>query len=263
MPGGPRAAGPAYNAQLRYDGGQFFSNTQFNDLSPGFNTLTGYIETDAVDRPVYVGRTISQPPLRIDMRGVSEVAMYRFRPEHKYLVSWYLDGLRQSPLGPSGQPLGHVSGLHDDGEFTGQTAFEMYWQQDQEMLRPQDFHGLTENAVYSHHRQGLYFETSLIGQVSFKADYSQGAQINIDPPSGQLPLLSNVNMASVGLVLRPENICAFRIPTCSSRPTGQRARAYSTTTSSTPSGCTSSTRGFRSASSLSTRRYSPTHLLPP
>jgi hypothetical protein len=58
--------------------------------------------------------------------------------------------------------------------------------------------------VYSHHRQGLYFETSLLSQVSFKADYSQGAQINIDPPAGQLPLLSNVNMASVGLVLRPE-----------------------------------------------------------
>jgi hypothetical protein len=89
-------------------------------------------------------------------------------------------------------------------EFTGQTAFEMYWQQDQEMLRPQDFHGLTENVVYSHHRQGLYFETSLISQVSFKADYSQGAQINIDPPTGHLPLLSNVNVASVGLVFRPE-----------------------------------------------------------
>ena len=89
-------------------------------------------------------------------------------------------------------------------EFTGQTAFETYWQQDEEMLRPQDFQGLPQNVVYSHHRDGVFFETSLIKQVSFKADYSQGELINIDPPAHQVPLLSNVNLASVGLVLRPE-----------------------------------------------------------
>jgi hypothetical protein len=204
LSGGIRSAGPAYKSQLRFDGRQFSSNTQYNDLSPGFNTLTGYIETDAVDRPVYVGRTITQPPLRIDMRGVSEVAMYRFRPEHKYLVSWGPTVFVNPVWDHRGNRLDTYQDYTMSFEFTGQTAFETYWQQDQEMLRPQDFQGLTQNLVYSHHRQGLYFETSLISQVSFKADYSQGAQINIVPPAGQLPLLSNVNMASVGLVLRPE-----------------------------------------------------------
>jgi hypothetical protein len=203
VPGSPRTAGPAYNAQLRYDSRTFYSNMQFNDLSPGFNTLAGYIETDAVDRPVYVGRTITQPPLRIDMRGVSEVAMYRFRPEHKYLVSWGPTVFVNPLWDHSGNRLDMYQDYTMSWEFKGQTAFETYWQQDEEMLRPQDFQGLPQNAVYSHHRDGLYFETSLISQVSFKADYSQGALININPPAGQLPLLSNVNLASVGLVLRP------------------------------------------------------------
>jgi hypothetical protein len=203
IPGSPRTAGPAYNAQLRYDSRTFYSNMQFNDLSPGFNTLAGYIETDAVDRPVYVGRTITQPPLRINMRGVSEVAMYRFRPEHKYLVSWGPTVFVNPLWDHSGNRLDMYQDYTMSWEFKGQTAFETYWQQDEEMLRPQDFQGLPQNAVYSHHRDGLYFETSLISQVSFKADYSQGALININPPAGQLPLLSNVNLASVGLVLRP------------------------------------------------------------
>ena len=203
VPGSPRTAGPAYNAQLRYDSRTFYSNMQFNDLSPGFNTLAGYIETDAVDRPVYVGRTITQPPLRINMRGVSEVAMYRFRPEHKYLVSWGPTVFVNPLWDHSGNRLDMYQDYTMSWEFKGQTAFETYWQQDEEMLRPQDFQGLPQNAVYSHHRDGLYFETSLISQVSFKADYSQGALININPPAGQLPLLSNVNLASVGLVLRP------------------------------------------------------------
>ena len=203
IPGSPRTAGPGYNAQLRYDSRTFYSNMQFNDLSPGFNTLAGYIETDAVDRPVYVGRTITQPPLRINMRGVSEVAMYRFRPEHKYLVSWGPTVFVNPLWDHSGNRLDMYQDYTMSWEFKGQTAFETYWQQDEEMLRPQDFQGLPQNVVYSHHRDGLYFETSLISQVSFKADYSQGAQININPPAGQLPLLSNVNLASVGLVLRP------------------------------------------------------------
>jgi hypothetical protein len=224
LPGGPRTAGPAYNAQLRFDNRNLYSNTQFNDLSPGFNTLTGYIETDAVDRPVYVGRTITQPPLRIDMRGVSEVAMYRFRPEHKYLVSWGPTIFVNPLWDHRGNRLDMYQDYTMSFEFTGQTAFEMYWQQDQEMLRPQDFHGLPQNVVYSHHRQGLYFETSLINQVSFKADYSQGAQINIDPPAGQLPLLSDVNLASVGLVLRPEKHLriqnTYLLERLTDRPTG-------------------------------------------
>jgi hypothetical protein len=203
IPGSPRTAGPAYNAQLRYDSRTLYSNMQFNDLSPGFNTLAGYIETDAVDRPVYVGRTITQPPLRINMRGVSEVAMYRFRPEHKYLVSWGPTVFVNPLWDHSGNRLDMYQDYTMSWEFKGQTAFETYWQQDEEMLRPQDFRGLPQNAVYSHHRDGLYFETSRISQVSFKADYSQGALININPPAGQLPLLSNVNLASVGLVLRP------------------------------------------------------------
>jgi len=204
QPGVARTAGPGYNAQLRYDGRTFYSNTQYNDLSPGFNTLAGYIETDAVDRPVYVGRTITQPPLRINMRGVSEVAMYRFRPEHKYLVSWGPTVFVNPLWDHSGNRLDMYQDYTMSWEFKRQTALETYWQQDEEMLRPQDFAGLPQNVVYSHHRVGAYFETSLISQVSFKADYSQGAQININPVAGQLPSLANVNLASVGLVLRPE-----------------------------------------------------------
>jgi hypothetical protein len=89
-------------------------------------------------------------------------------------------------------------------EFTGQTGFELYYQADREMLRPQDFQGLTVNQVYSHHRQGLYFETALLEKITFKADYSQGAQINVVPPSGALPTLANASIASLSFVVRPE-----------------------------------------------------------
>jgi hypothetical protein len=204
LPGGARSAGPAYKTQARFDGRTFYSNAEYNDLSPGFNTLTGFISTETVERPINVGRTITRPPLRTDMRGASEIAMYRFRPEGKHLISWGPTAFINPVWDHHGNRLDMYQDYTMSWEFTGQTAFELYYQADQEMLRPQDFAGLTANQVYSHHRQGAYFETALLTQLAFKADYSQGAQLNVVPPSGQLPLLANLSQASLSLVVRPE-----------------------------------------------------------
>jgi len=201
---GTQTAGPAYHVQARFDGRKFYSNADYNDLSPGFNTLTGFITTEAVERPINVGRTITRPPLRTDMRGLGEIAMYRFRPEGKFLISWGPTVF----LNPLWDHRGNRLDLYQDytmsWEFTRQTAFELYYVDDQETLRPQDFQGLRANETFSHHRQGVYFETGLLDSVTFKGDYSEGAQINIVPPAGQLPLLSDVSEATVSLVLRPE-----------------------------------------------------------
>ena len=201
---GTRSAGPAYKAQLRFDGRTFYSNADYNDLSPGFNTLTGFITTEAVERPINVGRTITRPPLRTDMRGVGEIAMYRFRPEGKFLISWGPTVFVNPLWDHRGNRLDMYQDYTMSWEFIRQTAFEFYYTADQEMLRPQDFQGLTANETFSHHRQGVYFETGVTDSVTFKADYSQGAQINIVPRVGQLPLLSNVSLGNVSLILRPE-----------------------------------------------------------
>jgi len=204
LPDGTSSGGPAYKTQARFDGRTFYSNAEFNDLSPGFNTLAGFISTETVERPINVGRTITRPPLRPDFRGVSEIAMYRFRPEGKYLISWGPTVFVNPVWDHHGNPLDMYQDYTMSWEFTGQTAFELYYQADREMLRPQDFQGLTVNEVFSHHRQGVYFETALLQQATLKADYSQGAQINVVPPSGRLPVLANVSTGSLSLVFRPE-----------------------------------------------------------
>jgi uncharacterized protein DUF5916/TonB-dependent receptor-like protein len=204
LPDGSNSAGPAYKAQARFDGRTFYSNAEFDDLSLGFNTLTGFISIETVERPINVGRTITRPPLRPDFHGASEIALYRFRPEGKYLISWGPTVFVNPVWDHHGNPLDMYQDYTMSWEFTGQTAFELYYQADREMLRPQDFRGLTANEVFSHHRQGVYFETALLQQATFKVDYSQGAQINVVPPSGRLPVLANVSTGSLSLVFRPE-----------------------------------------------------------
>ena len=201
---GTHSAGPAYEVQARRDGRQLFFYADYNDFSPGFNTLTGFLSPENVERPVNVGRTITRPPLRSDMRGYGNVAMYQFRPEGKYLISWGPTVFLNPLWDHRGNQLDMYQDYTMNWEFIRQTAFELYYVADQEMLRPQDSLGLTANRVFSHHRQGVHFETSLTNQVTLQADYSQGSQINIVPPTGQLPLLSNVSAANASLVLRPE-----------------------------------------------------------
>jgi hypothetical protein len=203
LPDGRQSAGPAYKGQARFDGRRFYSNTEYNDLSPGFRTQTGFISSDSVERPVTAGHKITRPPPRADMRGVSEVAMYRFRPEGKHLISWGPSVLVNPVWDHSGNRLDLYQDYSLGWEFTGQTGLEFYYITDHEMLRPQDFKGLTTNTTFSHHRTGIHFETAVLNQLTFKIDCAGGTQINVVPPKGQLPGLARSSEASVTLLARP------------------------------------------------------------
>ena len=201
---GTRMAGPAYKAQLRRDSRQLYYSADYYDFSPGFDTETGFISDDRVERPVYVGRSILRPPLRTDMRSFGQIATYSFRPEGKFLISWGPTVFVNPVWDHRGNRLDMFTDHTLGWEFTGQTAFELYYTGDQEMLRPRDFVGLPGNRTYSHHRQGLYFETAFLDQFGFRGDYSRGSQINIVPPQGQLPELADLTLGSVSVLLRPE-----------------------------------------------------------
>lgn len=200
---GSHLTGPAYKAQLRRDGRQFYYNLDYNDRSPGFWTETGFITEESVDRPTSLGHAILRPPLRTDIRSLGQMLSYRFRPEGKYLISWGPNAFINPIWDYRGMRLDMFGDYSLGWEFTGQTGVELFYVTNRELLRTQDFPGLQENAVYPHHRQGVYFETSLLDQFTLKTEYSQGTQINIVPPKGQEPFLAGLTRASCSLALRP------------------------------------------------------------
>jgi len=215
MVDGTRLAGPAYKANLRHTGYQFYYNLDYDDRSPGFFTETGFLADQAVDRFTFRAREISRPFLRTDVRSAAQFVTYRFRPEGKRFISW-------GPtlfLNPVWDHRGTRLDLyHDAGlswEFTGQTLIEVYETADREVLRPQDFVGLTENRDFYQSRKGVFVKSDYYSQATFRAEYSQGARINLVPPAGQEPSLANVSRASLQLIVRPlvplriENVYLF------------------------------------------------------
>jgi len=203
LPDGSELAGPAYKVRLRRDGRQFYYDLDFNDRSPGFLTQTGFLAEGSVERPIQGGRDILRPSLRTDIRSVGQFASYRFRPEGKYLISWGPNVFVNPIWDHQGTRLDMYHDYSMTWEVTGATMLELFYVADRELLRPKDFAGLTENRTFSHHRQGVYFETSYHPKITFKGEYSRGALINVVPPAGQEPALANLTRGKVSFTFRP------------------------------------------------------------
>jgi len=203
QPDGSTLAGPAYKAELRCDGRKLYYNLAYNDRSPGFVTQTGFISEDSVERPGTLGHTIRRPPLHTDVRSLDQLASYRFCPEGKYLIAWGPNAFVNPVWDHSGTRLDTYQDYSMSWELTGQTMFELYWIHDRELLRPKDFAALPANRMYSHHRGGVSFETSILKQFTFKGIFSQGSQINYVPPNGQEPMLAELTRSNVSVTLWP------------------------------------------------------------
>ena len=203
LPGNLRSAGPAYKFHLQRTGYQFYYDLNYEDLSTGFNTQTGFLGENTVDRFVPYTRSIPRPALRPDFRGLGQFITYRFRPEGKTLISWgpnlYVDPVWDH----AGNPLDEYYDTGLTFELTGQTYFEVYQAGDHELLRPQDFSALPSNRTYVHQHKGVYLGSQYYQPFTFSAQYEWGTDVNFVPPAGQPPVLANLTHAQVLMTVRP------------------------------------------------------------
>jgi hypothetical protein len=203
LPDGTRMAGPAYKARLRRDGRQFYYDLDFNDRSPGFVTQTGFLAEGTIERPIRGGRDILRPSFRPDMRSVGQFASYRFRPEGKTLISWGPNIFVNPIWDHEGNRLDMYTDYSLSVELIGETLIEAYYIADQETLRPKDFSALAGNRTYSHHRAGVFFETTVDPRWNFRAQYTQGSIVNFVPPAGEEPFLARLRRGRATVTLLP------------------------------------------------------------
>jgi len=203
LPGGPRLAGPAYKLHLQRTGYQFYYDLNYEDLSPGFNTETGFLGEDTVDQFVPYSRSIPRPAVRPDFRSLGQFITYRFRPKSKTLISWgpalYVDPVWDH----KGNPLDTYYDTGLSFELTGQTYFELYQAADHELLRPQDFPALTANRVYVHQHKGIYFGSQYFAPFTLNATYEWGTGVNFEPAGSQAPTLADLTHAQLTMAIRP------------------------------------------------------------
>ncbi|HWY19907.1 MAG TPA: DUF5916 domain-containing protein [Candidatus Acidoferrum sp.] len=189
--GGFYRAGPADKLDLKRDGLHFSYEGIYDDISPGFTTVPGFVN-------------------RVDIRGLYQIIDYRFRPKKGWIVDWgpslnqrYVFDHEGNRLDTDYQPYLAIQGR-------GQTLIFLFpYEELRERLRPQDFifFGLSvgQNHDYHEHRSGASVQTGYFKKVTVGASYYWGDGVNFVPASGAQPqsLLARLDTGSATLTLRP------------------------------------------------------------
>jgi hypothetical protein len=208
-------AGPAEKLELHRDGLHFSYDGIYNDISPGFVSVPGFIN-------------------RTDIRETTQVVDYRFRPKKGWIVDW----------GPSMSVQYDFDhrGLRLDTDYSpyiailgrGQTVIYLRpFEEKRERLRPQDFcfYGYSVycgspnagNLDYHEHTSGASFQTGYFKKATVGAGYYWGNGVNFEAVPVVTPVIAPYNQpfvaredtASGTLTLRPikplkiENVYLF------------------------------------------------------
>jgi hypothetical protein len=181
---GSREAGPAYDFSLERSGRKFQYNFQYNDRSPGFRALAGFIP-------------------RTDIRHFQSTLNHRFRPEGRILTAWGPRLNQEADFDHSGTRLDWFVTQALNFEFTGRTQFSVFQGDNRERLRAQDLPGLTRSLDFSSPFKGFAVNSSYIRQATVQAEYFRYPGINFAPPAGREPFLTDRSNLNLTLTLRP------------------------------------------------------------
>jgi len=190
-------AGPADKVHLKRDGLHFSYEGIYDDISPGFVTVPGFVN-------------------RVDIRELYQTIDYRFRPKKGWIVDWgpsvnqrYVFDHEGNRLDTDYQPYLVVQGR-------GQTVIYLFpYEELRERLRPQDFCFLGFSCQpqlpkqdYHEHNSGASIQTSVLPKVTAGATYHWGDGANFVASTTasaplNLPFLARQDTATGTLTIRP------------------------------------------------------------
>ncbi len=197
-------AGPAEKVELHRDGLHFTYDGIYNDISPGFVSIPGFIN-------------------RVDIRETTQQVDYRFRPRKGWILDWGPTLITRYDFDHTGRRL--------DADYTSYIAiqgraqtiiFVRPYEKLRERLRPQDFcyygYGLYCSPTtlgsqdFSEHTSGASIQNGYFKKATFLASYNWGEEVNFValPPASAAsatpynqPFVAREDLAQASLTIRP------------------------------------------------------------
>jgi hypothetical protein len=176
--------GPAYRATVSRAGRRFAYNADFNDRSPEFRTALGYIE-------------------RTDLRSLDQTASYRWMPASSRLLSFGPELSVSEVRDHEGDRLDRAVTPKFSFEWPGLTKLQVFYQDANVRLRPEEVPSLRERVPFSQNRAGLEFSTSFTRSLSLTLRGSTGEGINLVPKSSGRPHAADLDELSFVSEVRP------------------------------------------------------------
>lgn len=194
--GGAYSAGPAYKADLTYTSRTWFQESTYNDVSPGFSTVPGFVN-------------------RTDIREYRNDTGYTFRPKSGPVVAWGPEFFSHWTWDHTGVRLDTDYNPTLNFALKRQTHIFIFpYEEFRERLRPVDFPALCQpdnchNLDFHEHVSGANVSSSPFPQLTLGAQYYWGTTVNFVPAFDAPPFLARYDQAEAVATIHP--ITALKI----------------------------------------------------
>ena len=174
-------------------------NVQLNRTGRTVNTHTHFIETtDDYEAQLGFENRFFKP----DVSGIHNRLELNFFPEDSDINSWSTQIFDVYLKDTDGTMIYHQLGPSFNLNYPT-NSFGFSYTDYVEVLRPQDYPGITSNQRYDYDNWQLSYHNNTLSSLEFGASYRTGETLNVVPPIGFLPSVADTNRIDIDMLWRP------------------------------------------------------------
>ena len=177
------ARGAAASASLVGSGTHFNYELDYNDRSPAFTAVDGFIP-------------------RVDIRSVDQTYAYRVRPSEGALKAWGPDLVVSRAWDYTGRPLDWAATPSWSFEWPGATTVSLFYSAAHQVFRPSEVLTVRELTDTGATRRGLTLTSAIWPRVIGAVTFFSGEATNLAPPPGVAPPPGRIVDATVTATVR-------------------------------------------------------------
>jgi hypothetical protein len=178
------AAGPASNFQLQHNGHAFNLQSTYQDMSVGFQTQLGFIQTS-------------------NFRNGQTHMTYQWYPKHKVIQSYGLETNQNVAYDHLGNRAFHYSSFDPFVLLPRNFVLAPIGGQNSDTVGPQNGYLLTQNKNFTENFGGFVVRGAPFAQFNFNLQAIRSGNVNYNPMAGGVPFLMNQETVQALFTLQP------------------------------------------------------------
>ncbi len=178
------SAGPATDVQFQRSGHAFNLNNEYQDVSRGFTTQSGFLQT-------------------ANIRGDHLHSEYQWYPKHSKLQSFGLETNQDIAFDHANNRVYHYSTFDPFFLLAGNTVIAPIFGQNSDTIGPQNGYALASSRNFTENFGGLVLRGQPNSQFSFRLQALKSGNVNYNPAAGQTPFLLNAETIQALVTINP------------------------------------------------------------
>jgi hypothetical protein len=177
-------AGPASSFQLQRSGHAFNMQENFLDVSSGFETKLGFIQSS-------------------NFRNNQTHATYQWYPKHRFYQSFGLETNQNVAFNHQGDRVFHYSSIDPFWLLPRNIVIAPLAGQNSDTVSPANYTGLAYYKNFTENFGGIVFRGAPWSQFNFNLQAFRGGNVNYNPATGQIPSLLNQEWVQLLFTVQP------------------------------------------------------------